>query len=182
MTLKAVEPNLKLMEAFGFDEDDLAANRMGVVSERQRQKLDGLYQSRRGWWWQTIAIILLIQGIGWVIALVTGNLVISPHDLPYILLFFVGLMLVFMLNSLYGIYINNRLKNGEVRVAEGRAHPKMTYARGESYTLWLGDSWLARRFQLLSGHEYQALKEGATYRLYYVASVPVTILSIEKLS
>jgi len=41
------KPDELLMDAFGFDEDDLAANRAGKLSARQRANLEAVYRDTR---------------------------------------------------------------------------------------------------------------------------------------
>lgn len=165
------------MRAFGFDEADLEANQHGELSPRQREHLDNLWQSRRRWGIYTLAVIFGMQGVAFILVLITGNLNLEElrQGGPIVLLIYAFLTIIGLISSHRH---NNRMKAGKVEIAEGQARLHTGQARyGTFYQLRL--KW--KRFDLMNEKQFDAFEAGAAYRVYYVNITPALILSVEAL-
>jgi hypothetical protein len=189
------KPDELLMDAFGFDEDDLEANRAGKISARQRTALEGLYRYAR---YTNLNRSLL--GIGFTAILLMGVLLL-PYGFQYgfqdvlqsllmpsmqAVLCVIGLPLLGLTalavrdtfrqaNPLF-----NDLKDGLVKQAEGRVRldvipPLQTGRTFKPPPLYIAiedQGWRINRDTFL------AFKNGDPYVIYY-APYSRTILSVE---
>jgi hypothetical protein len=162
-------------KAFDFTKDDLKANRALSLSPRQQDMLNQIYEQRKGWWWQTILLVVGIQGVGMVISLFAGWATLDEL-LRFLLPVGVFLGTVFLFATLHHLWKMRTLRNGSIRVIEGTARPHKFYSRyGWVYQVRIG----RRTIPLMNEQQYEAFTSGQKYRLYTIPVTPMVILSIE---
>jgi hypothetical protein len=158
-----------MTEAPMFLDDDLEANRRGVLSERQRDRLRQAQRSK-------LLPELGIFGVG-VVLMVIGF--INPTDFDFSICLPIGVGV-----ALYAIYLAVRswrtfdadLRAGQVATVSGSARlVGMTQGRQSSLWLEIGNARFA-----VSPQTFQSLAPG-TYRAYY-APQSLMLLSLERLN
>jgi hypothetical protein len=160
-----------LMDALGFNADDLAVNRRGMLSEGQQLRL------RRG---RRRALLTGIAAIVVVGILATVLLFIGQQNGSSILRL-TGLAITVCNAGLMGVVIQNRLradndlKNGTVNPLRGVIQHTIRVSRGHvvGYVLTIADERI-----VVSKTVFGAFKEGAAYCLYRTPTTR-TILSAE---
>jgi hypothetical protein len=164
-------PDDRLMDALDFDADDLAANRAGELSPRQRLRLT--HQRRLQGWLLTLGLAMTLIALVLVLRVRLGGA----------LVFWVGGAVTLWAlgfgpaQSLFRwLGYDRDVKRGVVRSAEGRLTLSVKPGRRASQTLTIGgQSW---ELGPLPKRVFQAFEHGAAYRLYYAAGSR-TILSAE---
>jgi len=188
------KPDELLMDAFGFDEDDLAANRAGKISARQRMALEGGYRYAR---YTNLSRSLL--GIGFTALLLMGGVLLGlqiafQEALELLLmqssvqagLCFIGVPLL----GLAALAVRDALrqanplfndhKDGLVKHVEGRVRLDMIPPRQTSRTFKPPPLYLAIEDQgwRIDREQFLAFKNGDPYAVYF-APHSRTILSVE---
>jgi hypothetical protein len=170
----------RLMEAFSFSAQDLAANRAGAVSERQRELLD--QTARMGSCAGRVALLIFF-GLAALLAVVPLLASADPsmdQARPFLLLTALGVACVASTFVVIGVRRAGALRHHELRVAEGVAacsSRRINHGRYMAYYLTLGSV----RLQLQSQAQQEALRQGSLYRVYYAHYPPAhIIMSIEE--
>lgn len=160
------------MEALDFDAADLAANRAGDLSPRQRIKLTNR-RRLQGW--------LLMLGV--TMTLIALVLVLRVRLGGALVFWVAGAVTLWALGfgpaqSLFRwLGYDRDVKQEVVRAAEGRLTLTVKHGRRTLHTLAVGgQSW---ELSPLQKGIFQAFENGAAYRLYYAAGSR-TILSAER--
>ena len=171
-----------LIKAFSFGKEDLAANKQGKLTTRQKKTLD-----------QHIRISRFSSGLAVFAALASiivmaGVLVFIPQGsaikqaAPYLagtaFVFFV-IMSVF---TFIGLRRLRTLRNQEVDVIEGQIRlsaKSLDYGTMKAHYARIGKM----RFQLTTQQQTKALVDGNEYRIYYIHYPPThIILSVEEMA
>jgi hypothetical protein len=181
------ETDRALAQAWGFTAEDLAANRIGQVTPRQRAVL-ALYQRgrRRG---MILALVLVVGSVlFWLLAMVWGVDTSGPgfrQAWPYLLLTLSIFLAVFGATLAAGMIRTRDVIRLRLSVAQGPAMTTMkTFRRGRfrrvaSDYIWVGPV----RFVAYTPEQAAALEEGRDYRVFYVRYPPFNIvLSMETLA
>src|SRR5262245_8036618 len=160
-----------LMDALGFNADDLAVNRKGTLSDAQKERLR---RSRRR------SLLIGIGAIIFIGLLATVLLFIGQQSASGILRF-TGLAVTVCNAGLMGVVIqnwlrlDNDLKNGKANPLRGIAKHTLRVSRGRivGYVLNIGDERMT-----VSKTVFGAFKENAAYSVYRTPTTK-TILSAE---
>ncbi len=165
-------PDARLMDALDFEAADLAANRAGELSPRQRLRLTNR-RRLQGW--------LLMLGV--TMTLIALVLVLRVRLGGALVFWVAGSVTLWALGfgpaqTLFRwLGYDRDVKQGVVRAAEGRLSLSVRQGRRASQTLTIGgQSWELSPLQRVI---IQAFEHGAAYRLYYAAGSR-TILSAER--
>jgi hypothetical protein len=169
----------ELCRVFGFAWQDLTMNRVGEISEEQREFIDQintrLYNPR------VLVIGMALAVLGLAVSIV--GYVRSVDGIGPLLL---GLLLsvlpfTLFLITVQAIRVNARmLREGEVSFSEGEVRVSTLRLRGDpTYMIIIG----RRRFIVRSAEQQEIFSPDRVYRAYYVFNWPVHILlSVEPLS
>jgi hypothetical protein len=167
----------RLMEAFGFTEADLLANRAGTVTTRQTQSLHDRYL--------TALLMIIVLPLGALVigvVLITNAFGASSRTSWYGVLW-IGVGVWYVARN-FGkvILLSNAVKQPTVYSVEGMARLERIYSRGKVgfYPYWHYIDVKNVRFEI-SRQQYDALEHGASYRVYYFGDA-LTILSVEYIS
>lgn len=188
MTTSPTDLNARLY-TLGFTPEDLAANRTGSLSERQRGEV-AYYQRiyvRNG------RFVMLIMWVGFallivgsqVLPLLSGSKTIDSFnaELPYVGLALLILSALVGFALLWSVFSGRDLMNRTISSAEGQAQVRVrpiamryrTYLRCE---VKIG----GRTFLLADQNQFDAFVDGVSYRVYYIRYRPLhVILSAEVL-
>ncbi len=176
-----------LSDAFDFTAEDLDANRRGIITPRQRARLQGMGRGISGCSLQSlIGMIVLVVVMGAFIsygylsnAATRTQILGDPTNLVILLAAFAIPVVIMVAVYFSSRQRANQLGDAAVRVAEGNATIKQTFSAhgGAGYVVRIG----AKKFDFLG--EYATLfKQGAPYRVYYAKAGPYEpILSIEEI-
>lgn len=179
------KPDELLMDAFGFDEDDLAANRAGKLSARQRANLEAVYRDTRH-----TKLYRSLVGILITTVILTGILLFPQgfNDLLSIVQAFsiigllaLGVAAFAVRNSLRKANpLFDDLKDGLVKPVEGRVQLDVVPPLQTSRTFKPPPLYLAIEDQgwRIDRDTFLAFKNGDPYAIYY-APHSRTILSVE---
>ena len=174
------------MIALDFTADDLDANRRGIITPRQRVRLQAMGRGISGCSLQgLIGMVILVVVMGAFISFglysnesTRGQVFSDPANLAILLAAFAVPVVVMLAVYFSSQQRANQLGDTAVRVAEGNATIKQTTSAhgGAVYIVTVG----AKKFDFLE--EYGTLfKQGAPYRVYYAKAGPYEpILSIEE--
>lgn len=165
----------RLMKAFGFDADDLDANRAGRLSERQRANLRAHRQMMGIMLGLMLGVIYLSVGL---IPVVLGPLpagasaTTSGDDAGLIM--GIGLInALVLLSCLYTYWLLRDQIHARLSVVEGVAGPAPATSRVPS----LGIGPVA--IPVIGAEQTSALAEGARYRVCFIRGPAPIVLSIE---
>lgn len=186
MTTSPIDLNAQLRQ-LGFSLEDLAANRSGSLTERQRDEI----ANRQTIYVRNGRFMLLVMWLGFATVIVGFQLVplllgsksldSFNAELPYIglsLLILSGLMGVALVWSIIGA---RNLMSGTIRVAEGQAKVRIRtlpgrYKHYPRCEVKLG----GRTFLLVDRNQFDAFVDGVGYRVFYIPFAPLhVILSAE---
>ena len=177
----------ELMQAFDFTEEDLDANRHGLISEHQRERLRGMARGVGGCSVKSSLIAMGFVFFGFCLILALFLKSESSWSALFSDLQFVGLLGLSLLVALAaiagGTWWTRRQAEGLTKVSlrkiEGKAKVTEEYFRrvGSGYRVKIGE----KEFKFLE--EYgRYFQDGVTYRIYYCRSGAFEpILSIEGL-
>jgi hypothetical protein len=167
------KPEHMLMQAIGFTEEDLEANREGYMSKRQRSRL---YAKRSSWGIRTILAVGITLFLC-VSAIIDGNRI---GDTVSSRLAIIGLICIVggsavVYTRLKGANFTADLWKGEIHIIEGRVVLDVSNQgnRGDFYTVRIDDTTFA-----INKPIFLAFKNDDPYRIYY-APRSKTILSAE---
>jgi len=169
------------MQAFTFSEEDLAANRQGLLTDRQRQMVADQVRLAR-----VSSVLALLSVLGSILvfvgmAVLTEQGSIPPQAIPY--LAGTGLILI----CIAGIFIFiglrrlHTLRAEKISIATG---PLRLTTKRFQHGRWTGyyATIDAIRFQLASKRQFEALNEDSTYQIYFLHYPPThLILSLEEI-
>jgi hypothetical protein len=172
-------PDERLASAFGFTEDDLAANRQGYLTPNQK-KVIAETRRARGCGARLACIIMAVSFGFFVVAFILSGGLETPLSSDALLAYavaasaFIGIFLAAMV---YGRIRSRDLRTGKISVAEGPAHRRTKeYKFGAAFYVKIG----RHRFQFAYPEQFNAFEEGTRYRVYYVKNPPIdTVLSVE---
>lgn len=164
-----------LLRAFSSNLEEVEENRKGTITPRQRTLLDE--HIRIGGCGTRAAIFAFIGSGAFLVALpyLMGESEEAAPAMPWI----IGTAL--LLIGIGGIFIAigkrrlNRLRNPEIRVAEGRVEKRIKEigrARWKAFHARIG----SEQFQLTTEQQYEAFVDGASYRVFYIHYPPTHII------
>jgi len=167
------KPEHMLMEAIGFTEEDLAANREGYFTKRQRTRLSAKQSS-----WIILAFLIAVVGLFLAMFAVVDGVRTDATTARTVGLIFADLVVVAGLLSY--IWLNWRryntdLRDTELRTVEGRVLLDVSHQgnSGNYYTVHVEDINFS-----INKPIFLAFKNGDPYHIYY-APHSKTILSAE---
>jgi len=169
------------MQAFKFSEEDLAANRQRLLTDRQKQMVADQVRLAR-----ISSVLALLSVLGSILVFVGMAVLaeqgpIPPQAIPYlagtglILLCIVGIFIFIGLRRLH------TLRAEKISMTTGLIH--LTTKRFK-HGRWIGyyAAINAIRFQLASKQQFDALNENTTYQIYFLHYPPAhLILSLEEI-
>lgn len=138
--------------AFSFTEADLDTNRLGRLSERQRQQL-GAHQQRQRWQFGLLWGMMLV--------LMLASLFAARH--LWELALWWGLEVAFMVWLGWRSIPVFRPSGSDADLAAVEGTASLKVIGTERYGLWIGNL----RFNLTLD-QYHALTDGERYRVYYI--------------
>ena len=169
------------MRAFAFSADDLAANRKGLLTGRQRQIVAN--QVRLARISSTLALLSVLGSMLVFVgmAVLTEQGPIPPQAIPYlagtglILLCIVGMFIFIGLRRLHTLRAEKiSMTTGLIQLTTKR----FKHGRWTGYYAAIN----AIRFQLASKQQFDALNEDTTYQIYFLHYPPThLILSLEEI-
>jgi len=169
------------MQAFTFSEEDLAANRQGLLTDRQKQMVADQVRLAR-----ISSILALLSVLGSILVFVGMAVLaeqgpIPPQAIPYlagtglVLLCTVGMFIFIGLRRLH------TLRAEKISMTTGLIHlttKRFKHGRWTGYYATID----AIRFQLASKHQFDALNEGTIYQIYFLNYPPThLILSLKEI-
>lgn len=167
------KPEHVLMEAIGFTEEDLEANRQGYLTKKQCVHLNKERSK-----WLTYSLVAAGVGFYFIVRILLDDIpfyVTVPNKVPII-----GIILVFAGTTATHFFWKSRrfgtdLRNGETNFTEGRVQLDVDNAgrRDMYYTLAIQDIVFR-----VKKRAFLAFKNGDPYCIYY-APHSKTILSAE---
>jgi hypothetical protein len=171
----------RLAGAFGFTEDDLAANRQGYLTPSQK-KIIAETRRARGCGARLAYIIMAASFAFLVIAFVlSGGLEVSlsRDALTAYAVAASAFIGIFLAAMVYSRVRSRDLRSGKISVTEGPARRRTKeYKFGAAFYVKIG----RHRFQFAYPDQFYAFEEGTRYRVYYVKNPPIdVILSAEAL-
>ncbi|MEL6268457.1 MAG: hypothetical protein AAFV33_16330 [Chloroflexota bacterium] len=163
-----------LMRELRFTEDDLAANRDGHLSDRQRDYIRTDSQKNMLLGIAIVAVLVVSTAALLFVGIQNGNRILQ--GLGVVLLFCnTGASLIFGLNRVRSSY---DLRTNEVTVIEGEAqHVVRQFGRAQAGSVRIGDIVEVAT----SPEAFKAFEPGQTYRLYRSLHTK-RILSVEPLT
>ena len=171
-----------LENAYEFTPEEIALNREGRLSVRQRKKLDE-YRKVRSCGGRAAAVgILGTLGLFTVVLFLVDPL---PPGAVVAYLVVLGITAFLFLGAvLYGV-LTSDLRSGKISVVAGKAAKKSREISSDDGAS-LGKAREVRigkvKFRVETRKRYEAFQEGAAYRVYYVRnSAAHFILSVEPL-
>jgi hypothetical protein len=161
-----------LMQAIGFDEADLEANRAGQLTYRQLNRLKSAsVLATLGW-----GISALVAAVGlMILLLMTQSIEKFPADVTFLLVasgggVIGGLILYFGLKAKR---LSTDLREKRLTAVEGRIDLSLTGGQYTSYTIRVADLHFPAKKEA-----FLAFKNGDPYRIYYAPHTK-RILSVE---
>lgn len=155
------ESDLRLTEALGFGAEELAANREGYMTKRQRVMLS---QGRGLWRWLYIAILILTP-IAFMVIIWDGYRIGDTPSSRFGIICFASLLasISFVYAYLKWRNLNHDLLKGNVESIEGNARLESYRARdGMKYFVKLGNN----KFKI-GRNAFQEFTNDQKYRVYY---------------
>jgi membrane protein implicated in regulation of membrane protease activity len=147
-----------LMMAFEFDEQDLAANRLGQITDAQRDALRSTQQERGAIWW---GIYLTVAALA--VTLCGVLLLKGASTQEWLFLFSIivpVVILVSLLRLMLGRIERRELQRGQISSITGTA---TTHFEINQMILKVGN----KSFEVSPGQS-KAVQEGQTYTVYYL--------------
>jgi hypothetical protein len=173
----------RLRQAFGFGDDELAANLLGRLTARQEAVVASVHQARR----QRLMIIWGVVGLAIVVGLLLGLLLPDSGSRPrqwamYIPFALTALLVV--VGVLYETVAGRRrtaaLRARQLSRVEGQA--SLSSGREVRYTVHFVQIG-PERFRFTSTDQWHTFAASRRYRVFYIAIPPQhTILSVELLA
>jgi hypothetical protein len=167
------------MEAFGFTNEDLLANHVNKLTQRQHRQIASYIKIAR------ISTLLALGAcIGTVIVYFGIGYVLQPDDgfgqaLPYLIFaatLFVGIFVFFIV---VGIIRSRHLREKHISMVDGhviRSTRKLKHGWWTAYYVTVGEV----RFQLSSRDQYDVFRDNTQYRVFYIQYPPThLILTVE---
>ena len=169
------------MKAFSFSADELAANKLGRITARQKKTLEQHIRISRFSsglaMFAALASIIVMFGILLLISDESGLKQAASYLAGAAFVFF-AIMGVF---TYIGLRRLRTLQNEEVSVREGALRldtKSLDYGTMKAHYAWIDDF----RFQLTSKKQFETLVNGNLYRVYYIHYPPThIILSMEEM-
>jgi uncharacterized membrane protein len=174
------------MYTLQFNNTDLEANRRGVLSETQRQRLNADVATLRQYSRQTmrffLGFLIFVMVAGGAIEIHNGT---SGNQVGY-LMAAISLGSIFTFTGLYSKWATHRFSTSSIRTVEGIAHLviKEQLVRGvrvQVRNLELKRGGLRRKFTFIfqDSASLSYFQEGERYRVYYLAYALPQALSAE---
>ena len=169
------------MKAFAFSAEDLAANRQGLLTDRQRQLVANQVRLVR-----INSVLALLSVLGSILVFV-GMAVfaeqgpIPPQAIPYLAGTGLSLLCIVGVFIFIGLRRLHTLRAEKISMTTGTIH--LTTKRFK-HGRWIGyyATSDAIRFQLASKQQFEALNEGTRYQIYFLNYPPThLILSLEEI-
>jgi hypothetical protein len=167
------KPEHMLMQAIGFSEEDLEANREGHITKRQRVRLN----AKRTSWGLRSALAVGIMLFLCASAIIDGNRIGDTVESRVAIIALICIIggTAIIYTRLRGGYFNSDLRKGDVHIIEDRVVLDVSSQgnRGDSYSVRIDETTFAVNKPI-----FLAFKNGDPYRIYY-APHSKTILSAE---
>jgi hypothetical protein len=170
-----------MMDAFEFTDHDLSANRENKLTPAQHKRIAAYIKVANTSTW-----LALIACIGSIVVYFGIAYRLRPTDgfgqeLPILILAAVLFMSIFIFFIIVGMIRSRHLKYRQISVIEGyavRSTRKLKNGRWTAYYVTIAET----RFQLSSQAQFEAFRDNAHYRVFYIQYPPAhLILSIEQL-
>lgn len=163
---------LRLRRLFHFNEEDLAANRRGHLSEKQLTRLGADARQERKSAWGSAAILIVIAIAGMAIGIIIGS--ISPTQIGQIAMYA-------CMGAVWPLAWAGKAVQ-IILAANALNEPRLSFVRGPVQVLQHGD----REYTLqvngiefdVDGNPIGAFREGDEYTFFYVGQTR-EILSID---
>ncbi len=169
------------MQAFTFSAEDLAANRQGLLTVRQRRlvadQIRLAYISSVFAGLSVLGSILVFVGM----AVFAKQGPIPPQAIPYLAGTGLILLCIVSIFIFIGLRRLQTLRAEKISITTGPIH--LTIKRFK-HGRWIGyyAAINAIRFQLTSKYQFEALNEDATYQIYFLHYPPThLILSLDEI-
>lgn len=184
--------NQRLAQALEFSQEDLALNKAGSISDRQKEVVAQIMRWRYGSRSCAILVFLISLGVLWVVgfSLLREEMITpaSQNQLSIIYTSWLAVGGVIVAAFLSFLWIDrsraNDLRQGNVKTVEGPAALDIRELKGarlygvKAYYVSVGGI----EFQLADKKQYEAFEAGRAYRFYYLKNPPThTILSVESI-
>jgi hypothetical protein len=168
-------PHSALMDAFGFNAEDLSANRADTLTEGQMERIAVYLKASRvnGRLAFTVCMASVIVFLGMTFILGPADEVLRA--LPYLASGLALYVLVFCFFIALGIFQSRHLSERRLSVVEGtasRSTRRLKQGRWTAYYVMIEGV----RFQLHNQDQYQALQDGMTYRVFYIHHPPAHVI------
>lgn len=175
------DPDDRLADAFGFTEDDLAANRQGYLTPVQKKVIAGTRRAR-GCGARAAYIAIGASVVFLVVAFVLAGGLDLPRSSGALTAYTVTLAVfigVFLAAMVYGQVRTRDVRAGKISMVEGEARQRTKkYRLGTAHYVKISRT----RFRLPYPEQFDAFEEGGRYRVYFVKNASVhVILSVEML-
>jgi hypothetical protein len=169
-----------MMDAFEFTKDDLVANRANKLTAAQQKRIDAVIRiANTSTWLALIACvgsIVVFFGIAYRLQPAGG----FGQELAILILAAGLFMSIFIFFIIVGMIRIRHLNNRHISVIEGyatRSTQKLKNGRWTAYYVTIAET----RFQLSSQAQFEAFREDAHYRVFYIQYPPThLILSVEQ--
>lgn len=170
-----------MMDAFEFTDHDLAANRANKLTSGQHKRINTYIKIANTSTW-----LALIACIGTIMVFFGIAYRLRPADgfgraLPVLILAAVLFMSIFIFFIIVGMIRRRDLDNHHISVIEGsaaRSTRKLKNGRWTAYYVTIAGT----RFQLSSRMQFEAFRDDAHYRIFYIQYPPAhLILSMEQM-
>lgn len=182
MYSSSTDLNVRL-QRLGFTPEDLAANRSGVLTERQQQEV--AYRQRIYVKNGRIAMLVMWGGfslliVGWqVVSLLTGSLTMERFtaELPYVGIALAGMTGCFGFAFIWGLIGGRDLMNGKISVVEGRARVRVREIPGRYQNYPRCEVKIGgRTFLLAERNQFDVFEDGVSYRVFHIRFRPLHII------
>jgi hypothetical protein len=169
------------MDAFEFTDDDLVANRANKLTPVQQKRIAAYIKIAN-----TSSRLALIACIGSIVIFFAIAYGLQPADgfggeLPFLILAAAVFMSIFIFFIVLGMIRSRHLHNRHISVVEGvaaRSTRKVKHGRWTAYYVTIAEI----KFQLSSRAQFEAFREDAHYRVFYIQYPPAhLILTVEQM-
>lgn len=151
-----------------FNAADLAANRQGHLTERQRERMQDMHALHKRWLkGGTLIMLLLWYSVNLLFALFSTSYRQDLSNAEGLMSVFGMPTLLWILGYLFGRLMNTRFVNQTRTLsAVGKAHKKMFYVYGKGYIVSVNKV----RFYC-SEEFFNCIEEDQNYALYYIRNM-----------
>ncbi len=170
-----------LMDAFGFNAEDLSANRADTLTARQIEQINLYIRALKA-----RSRLALTVCMGSVIIFLGVAFILQPAGevlgaMPYLASGVALYVLVFSFFIALGIFQSRHLSKRRLNVVAGTASRSTRKLKQGRWTAWYV-TIDGVRFQLHDQDQYETLQDGMKYRVFYIHHPPThVILSMDQI-